>query len=270
MCRPAGSGWATCWGWTTRPDAGLLVRIADSRAAERSRVKLSLLDLPLLPDELVELVPEQLRPPARPATGADDASGQRERSVVRGRQGAGRRRGDGHRLRKASRCRTSWEERGVGGVAPRRGCARASTAGRAWWRRRRARRRRRAPRPPRGSPSGRGPARTRRPVGRARRARAAARSRGARSRGTRPARPAGSAPRRRSAGSTPAGVAQARCRPRRAHGGEQVGAGEPRRTRWWRTPRAGPTGSSGWAAGATAHSAGVTFRGAPPSSTDAV
>jgi len=48
---------------TTRPDAGLLVRIDDSRAADRSRVKLSLLDLPLLPDELVELVPGELRPP---------------------------------------------------------------------------------------------------------------------------------------------------------------------------------------------------------------
>jgi NAD+ kinase len=46
----------------TRPDAGLLVRIDDSRAADRSRVKLSLLDLPLLPDELVELVPDDLRP----------------------------------------------------------------------------------------------------------------------------------------------------------------------------------------------------------------
>ncbi|WP_369137191.1 NAD(+)/NADH kinase [Modestobacter versicolor] len=51
---------------TTRPDAGLLVRIADSRAADRSRVKLSLLDLPLLPDELVELVPDELRPPPAP------------------------------------------------------------------------------------------------------------------------------------------------------------------------------------------------------------
>lgn len=48
---------------TTRPDAGLLVRIDDSRAADRSRVKLSLLDLPLLPDEMVELVPGELRPP---------------------------------------------------------------------------------------------------------------------------------------------------------------------------------------------------------------
>jgi len=54
---------------TTRPDAGLLVRIDDSRAAERSRVKLSLLDLPLLPDELVELVPDELRPPQVPGPG---------------------------------------------------------------------------------------------------------------------------------------------------------------------------------------------------------
>jgi NAD+ kinase len=51
---------------TTRPDAGLLVRIDDSRAADRSRVKLSLLDLPLLPHELVELVPDELRPPRAP------------------------------------------------------------------------------------------------------------------------------------------------------------------------------------------------------------
>jgi NAD+ kinase len=48
---------------TTRPEAGLLVRIDDSRTAERSRVKLSLLDLPLLPEELVELVPDDMRPP---------------------------------------------------------------------------------------------------------------------------------------------------------------------------------------------------------------
>jgi NAD+ kinase len=45
-----------------RPDAGRLVRIDGSRADARSRVKLSLLDLPLLPQELVELVPERLRP----------------------------------------------------------------------------------------------------------------------------------------------------------------------------------------------------------------
>jgi NAD+ kinase len=47
-----------------RRDAGLLVRIAGSQAAARSRVKLSLLDLPLLPQELVELLPENLRPKA--------------------------------------------------------------------------------------------------------------------------------------------------------------------------------------------------------------
>jgi NAD+ kinase len=46
---------------TVRREAGLLVRIDDSRAAERSRLKLSLLDLPVLPEELVELVPEELR-----------------------------------------------------------------------------------------------------------------------------------------------------------------------------------------------------------------
>ena len=44
-----------------RPDAGRLVRIEGSQADVRSRVKLSLLDLPLLPKELRELVPEHLR-----------------------------------------------------------------------------------------------------------------------------------------------------------------------------------------------------------------
>jgi NAD+ kinase len=44
-----------------RPDAGQLVRIEGSRAADRSRVKLSLLDLPLLPQELSELLPDDLR-----------------------------------------------------------------------------------------------------------------------------------------------------------------------------------------------------------------
>src|SRR4051812_49604055 len=44
-----------------RPDAGLLVRIHGSRAAARRRVKLSLLDLPLLPQELAELLPAELR-----------------------------------------------------------------------------------------------------------------------------------------------------------------------------------------------------------------
>ena len=44
-----------------RPDAGRLVRIEGSLAAARSRVKLSLLDLPLLPQELVELLPADLQ-----------------------------------------------------------------------------------------------------------------------------------------------------------------------------------------------------------------
>src|SRR3954464_2945838 len=44
-----------------RPDAGRLVRIEGSRAAARSRVKLSLLDLPVLPQELVELLPPEMR-----------------------------------------------------------------------------------------------------------------------------------------------------------------------------------------------------------------
>jgi NAD+ kinase len=44
-----------------RPDAGRLVRLEGSRAAARSRVKLSLLDLPVLPQELAELLPPGLR-----------------------------------------------------------------------------------------------------------------------------------------------------------------------------------------------------------------
>ena len=44
-----------------RPDAGRLVRIDGSRSADRSRVKLSLLDLPYLPEELLELAPADVR-----------------------------------------------------------------------------------------------------------------------------------------------------------------------------------------------------------------
>jgi NAD+ kinase len=50
-----------------RPDAGRLVRIEGSRAAARSRVKLSLLDLPVLPQELVELLPPDMRDRMAPA-----------------------------------------------------------------------------------------------------------------------------------------------------------------------------------------------------------
>jgi NAD+ kinase len=44
-----------------RPNAGQLVRITGSLAAARKQVKLSLLDLPLLPQELAELLPAPLR-----------------------------------------------------------------------------------------------------------------------------------------------------------------------------------------------------------------
>ncbi|MGY1673665.1 NAD(+)/NADH kinase [Geodermatophilus sp. SYSU D00710] len=44
-----------------RPDAAQLVRIEGSRSAERSRAKLSLLDLPFLPEELLELLPRDVR-----------------------------------------------------------------------------------------------------------------------------------------------------------------------------------------------------------------
>ena len=44
-----------------RPDAGHLVRIEGSRSAARTRVKLSLLDLPFLPGELAELLPPDVR-----------------------------------------------------------------------------------------------------------------------------------------------------------------------------------------------------------------
>ncbi|MFE9655301.1 NAD(+)/NADH kinase [Micromonospora sp. NPDC006431] len=42
-------------------DAGLVVRLDPRRFQERSQLKLSLLDLPLLPDQLRELLPEELR-----------------------------------------------------------------------------------------------------------------------------------------------------------------------------------------------------------------
>ncbi|MFE9201814.1 NAD(+)/NADH kinase [Micromonospora sp. NPDC007230] len=42
-------------------DAGLVVRLDPRRYQERSQLKLSLLDLPLLPDQLRELLPEELR-----------------------------------------------------------------------------------------------------------------------------------------------------------------------------------------------------------------
>ncbi len=44
-----------------RPGAGQLVRIQGSRSAARSRAKLSLLDLPFLPGELLEFLPPDVR-----------------------------------------------------------------------------------------------------------------------------------------------------------------------------------------------------------------
>ena len=44
-----------------RRDAGLVVRLNPRRYQERNQLKLSLLDLPLLPDQLRELLPDELR-----------------------------------------------------------------------------------------------------------------------------------------------------------------------------------------------------------------
>ena len=46
---------------TVRADAAQVVRLSADEHASRSRVKLSLLDLPLRPDQLVELIPPELR-----------------------------------------------------------------------------------------------------------------------------------------------------------------------------------------------------------------
>ncbi|MHA6615759.1 NAD(+)/NADH kinase [Pseudonocardia sp. DLS-67] len=46
---------------SVQPDAGLVVRLDPEVHQQRSRVKLSLLDLPLLPEQLRELLPEDLR-----------------------------------------------------------------------------------------------------------------------------------------------------------------------------------------------------------------
>jgi len=44
-----------------RPDAGQVVRLSAGEHASRSRIKLSLLDLPLRRDQLLELVPPNVR-----------------------------------------------------------------------------------------------------------------------------------------------------------------------------------------------------------------
>ncbi|MFU8872816.1 NAD(+)/NADH kinase [Micromonospora sp. SL4-19] len=50
-----------------RPEAAQVVRISATEHARRSRVKLSLLDLPLRPDQLLELIPLELRHKAEAA-----------------------------------------------------------------------------------------------------------------------------------------------------------------------------------------------------------
>jgi NAD+ kinase len=44
-----------------RPNAVNVVRFDQDRHGTRARIKLSLLDLPLRPDQLIELIPEELR-----------------------------------------------------------------------------------------------------------------------------------------------------------------------------------------------------------------
>ncbi|QKG19788.1 NAD(+)/NADH kinase [Actinomadura verrucosospora] len=54
---------------TMLPEAGQVVRLSAREHASRSRVKLSLLDLPLRPDQLLELIPSELRRDAEAAAG---------------------------------------------------------------------------------------------------------------------------------------------------------------------------------------------------------
>jgi NAD+ kinase len=59
---------------TVRPEGGQVVRLSAREYASRSRVKLSLLDLPLRPDQLIELIPAELRRTAK-AVAAERAKG---------------------------------------------------------------------------------------------------------------------------------------------------------------------------------------------------
>jgi NAD+ kinase len=59
---------------TVRPEAGQVVRLSAREHASRSRVKLSLLDLPLRPDQLLELIPPELRRNAEAAAGRSEAA----------------------------------------------------------------------------------------------------------------------------------------------------------------------------------------------------
>jgi NAD+ kinase len=55
-------------------EAAQVVRLAASEHAQRSRVTLSLLDLPLRPDQLLELIPPELRRNAEAAIGNAEAT----------------------------------------------------------------------------------------------------------------------------------------------------------------------------------------------------
>jgi len=66
MLRVDGNAWrpldpATPLTATLRPDAAQVVRLDPGRHAQRSRVKLSLLDLPLRPEQMAELLPVEMR-----------------------------------------------------------------------------------------------------------------------------------------------------------------------------------------------------------------
>ncbi|MEV6639198.1 hypothetical protein [Amycolatopsis sp. NPDC051371] len=66
MVRVDGNAWrpldpATPLTATLRPDAAQVVRLDPGRHAQRSRVKLSLLDLPLRPEQMAELLPTEVR-----------------------------------------------------------------------------------------------------------------------------------------------------------------------------------------------------------------
>ncbi|GAA2620141.1 NAD(+)/NADH kinase [Dactylosporangium fulvum] len=57
---------------TMRPEAAQVVRLSATDHASRSRVKLSLLDLPLRPGQLLDLIPSELRHKAHLAMGGAD------------------------------------------------------------------------------------------------------------------------------------------------------------------------------------------------------
>jgi NAD+ kinase len=74
------SGKLTAGGLLTarlREDAAHVVRLSAGEHASRSRVKLSLLDLPLRRDQLLELIPAELREGGELRSGANEFSDRR-------------------------------------------------------------------------------------------------------------------------------------------------------------------------------------------------